>query len=245
MSSVSNRTRAGFLVLAAIASATVARAAPLPVALIDPATAPAYVSACAIDNDSSGVFTPSITVSDRKSSAVVAADVAIDFIDPQGHVLGEVVASPPYGPQPVPFGAVERVACRVKHVEFVDGSAYDAKGSSNAAASVLPILGVLLGGGAAAALIGSNHGSKSSTSSSGGGGSATPAPGSSASGSSTPVPVASIVPLVRGRGNPSISSRARFFLEADRPRRAVVAPIRHPGRPPVGGTLNAIFSVKL
>jgi hypothetical protein len=244
MSSVSNRTRAGFLVLAAIASATVARAAPLPVALIDPTTAPAYVSACAIDNDSSGVFTPSITVSDRTSAAVVAADVAIDFIDPQGHVLGEVVASPPYGPEPVPFGSVERVACRVKHVEFVDGSVYDAKGSSNAAASVLPILGVLIGGGAAAALIGSNRGSKSSSSSSGGG-SATPGPGSSASGSSTPVPVASIVPLVRGRANPTILSRTRFFLEPDRPRRAVVAPIRHSGRPPVGGTLNAVFSLKL
>jgi hypothetical protein len=244
MGSVSNRTRAGFLVLAAVASATVARAAPLPVALNDPADAPAYVSACAIDNDSSGVFTPAIVVSDRKSAAVVAADVAIDFIDPQGHVLGEVVASPPYGPQPVPFGPVERVACRVKHVEFVDGSVYDAKVPSNAAAGILPILGVLIGGGAAAALIGSNRGSKSSNSSSGGG-TGTPAPGTSASASSTPVPVASIVPLDRGRGRPTFLSRARLFLGADRPRRAVVAPIRQSGRTPVGGTLNAVFAVKI
>jgi hypothetical protein len=244
MSSVSKRTRAGFLVLAALASATVARAAPLPVALIDPANAPAFVSACAIDNDSSGVFTPSITVTDRKSSAVVAADVAIDFVDPQGHVLGEAVASPPYGPQPLPFGSIERVTCRVKHVEFVDGSVYDAKVSSNAAASILPILGVLIGIGAGAAVIGSNHGSKSSSSSSGGG-SATPAPGTSASASSTPVPVASIVPLARGRAKPTFLSRARFLLGADHPQRAVVAPIRHSGRAPVGGTLNAVFAVKI
>jgi hypothetical protein len=243
MSSVSNRTRAGFLVLAAIASATVARAAPLPVALIDPADAPAYVSACAIDNDSSGVFTPSITVSDRKSAAVVAADVAIDFIAPQGHVLGEVIASPPYGPEPVPFGPVERISCRVKHAEFVDGSVYDAKASGKAVAGILPILGVLIGAGAAAALIGSNRGSKNSGSSSGGGGSATPAPGTSAT--STPVPVASIVPLVRSRAKATFLSRARFLLGADRPPRAVAAPIRHSGRAPVGGTLNAIFSVKL
>jgi hypothetical protein len=180
-----------FLAVAAFAcaTATAISAGTLTGTLADSKDAPAYVSACSIDSDGSGVFTPTIAVTDRKPSAVASADVAIDFYDPQNHLLGESVVSPPYGPQGEPFGAFDHIACRVTRAEFVDGSVYVLKGNSGNL--LAPLAGALLGAGAAAALIGASHSSKSSSSSASS--SPTPAAGSSA----TPVPVESIVPLAR------------------------------------------------
>ncbi|MBD5635131.1 MAG: hypothetical protein IAI49_11695 [Candidatus Eremiobacteraeota bacterium] len=186
-----NRLRVGFILVAfACATAAATGAGSLKATLLDPKDAPAYVSACSVDNDTSGVFTPSITVSDRKAAAIAATDVAIDFLDAQNRLLGEVVATPPYGPQGLPFGAVDRIACKVKRAQFVDGSVYQPK-VPQSGNSLAPIAGAALGVGGAALLLGSGHsGGAGSTNS------ATPAPGVSA-GIGTPVPVASIVPLDR------------------------------------------------
>jgi hypothetical protein len=187
-----SRTRVVALsVFGALACAT-ASATTLSATLLDPKDAPAFVSACSIDNDSSGVFTPAIVVTDRKPSAVTSADVAIDFFDAQNRMLGEVVVSPPYGPQGLPFGSIDRVGCRIKRAQFLDGSVYEVKDRSTTANALAPIAGAILGIGAAAVLIGSNKGGGSKSS---GTSAASPTPNPAAS--STPVPVASVIPLAK------------------------------------------------
>jgi hypothetical protein len=163
-------------VFAAFACAT-ASATTLSATLLDPKDAPAFVSACSIDNDSSGVFTPTIVV---------------DFFDAQNRSLGEVVVSPPYGPEGLPFGSIDRVGCRIKRARFVDGSVYEVRDRTGAS-SALPIAGALLGIGAAALLIGSKGGGSKTGSSVG------TSPTSAPTGAGTPVPVASIIPLARPR----------------------------------------------
>jgi hypothetical protein len=178
-------------VFAAFACAT-ASATTLSATLLDPKDAPAFVSACSIDNDSSGVFTPTIVVTDRRRAAVATADVAVDFFDAQNRSLGEVVVSPPYGPEGLPFGSIDRVGCRIKRARFVDGSVYEVRDRTGAS-SALPIAGALLGIGAAALLIGSKGGGSKTGSSVG------TSPTSAPTGAGTPVPVASIIPLARPR----------------------------------------------
>jgi hypothetical protein len=234
MSLRSGRARtAVFSLLAACAlAANATSAGTLSAALADPKDAPAYVSACSVDNDSSGVFTPMVTLGDRRSSAIGSADVAIDFFDAQGRVLGEVVVSPPYGPEGLPFGAVDRVACKVKRAEFTDGYVYALPEPHGAANAIEPVAGALIGVGAAAALIGSKHGSSSSSSASAAPSTA-PSSGPTASGSATPVPVASIVPLADARKAPapSPSPASRAARPTPPPFRRPDLPMGRPGLP--------------
>jgi hypothetical protein len=186
---------AALFALSAVVGATSTSAETMTAQPLDAKDAPAYVSACAIDTAPGGVFTPAITVADRKASAVVSADVAIYFIDPQNRLVGEVVVSPPYGPTASPFGTVDRVACRVKRAQFVDGSVFELNEAPRGASSVLPAVATVLGAGAAALLL-SNHGSNSSSGT-------TPVPvGPSSAIPSTPVPVATITELLRPKLKP-------------------------------------------
>jgi hypothetical protein len=195
MSFRSFRTRWAALPVVALACATATSAAPLTATLVDPQNAPAAVSSCTIDYDSSGVFTPAVTIADRKPAALTSADVGIDFFDAQNRLLGHVVVAPPYGPTGTPFGSIDRVACRIERAEFADGSRYapyDRPGGN----AIVPVAGAILGVGAAAALAGSSHSNSSSGSSSTVAPTATPGSGSA---TPTPVPVASIVPLAQRR----------------------------------------------
>ncbi len=195
MSSNSSRLRsaASFVVLAC-ACATATSAGTPSATLGDPKDAPAYVCACSIENDSSGVFTPDITVADRKRAAIADAQVELDFFDASNNLLGDVVVAPPYGPEGLPFGAVDRAVCRVKSAHFVDGSTYETK-ASQGGSSLAPVAGAVLGAGAAALLLGANHGSKNAAS-------ATSAPSAVASSrvTPTPAPVGTIEQLARPKG---------------------------------------------
>jgi hypothetical protein len=190
------RSRGGaLLAVSAIICATSTSAETMTAQPIDAKDAPAYVSACSIDEGAGGIFTPAITVTDRKASAVVSTDVAIYFIDPQNRLVGEVVVSPPYGPTGVPFGTVDRIACRVKRAQFVDGSVFEINEGPRGANSVLPSIGAVLGAGAAALLL-SSHGSNASSGT-------TPGPiGTSSFAPSSPVPVATITELLRPKLKP-------------------------------------------
>ncbi len=195
MSSTPSTLRsAGFFVLLAFACATATSAGTLGATLGDPKDAPAYVSACSIENDSSGVFTPDVTVADRKRPAITDAAVEIDFFDASNKLLGAVVVAAPYGPEGLPFGAVDHAVCRVKSAHFLDGSTYEVK-SSQGGSSLAPVAGAVLGAGAAALLIGANHGSNNAAS-------ATSAPSAVASSAATPTPapVGTIEQLGRPKG---------------------------------------------
>jgi hypothetical protein len=191
------RSRAvALLGLSAVVCATSTSAETMKAQALDAKDAPAYVSSCAIDVGPGGVFTPAITVADRKASALVSADVAIYFIDPQNRLVGEVVVSPPYGPTGSPFGTVDRIACRVKRAQFVDGSVFEVNEAPRGANSVLPAAAAVLGAGAAALLL-SNHGANSSSSGT------TPVPaGPPSAGISSPVPVATVTELLRPKSKP-------------------------------------------
>ena len=202
--SPSRLRRAAFVVLigcaaGALAIGTPTSAGTLGAALVDPKDAPAAVTACAIQQDSSGVFTPAITVTDRKPPAITEADVEIGFYDAANRSLGAVVVSPPYGPEGLPFGSVDHITCKVRAARFLDGSTYEAR-SARGGSAALPVAGVLLGAGAAALIIGSGH----SSSQNGGSLHASPTPvtTASASTSATPAPVGTIIQLARPKPTP-------------------------------------------
>jgi hypothetical protein len=180
-----------FLGILAAACVTATVAGTLPTAPVDVPGAPAYVSACAIDSDSSGVFTPAITVTDRKPSALTSADVEIDFYDAANRAIGAVIVSPPYGPSGLPFGSIDHATCKVRAARFLDGSSYEPK-ISNTGAALAPIAGALLGAGAAALIIGANH-KAAAAASEAATASATPSTGATV----TPGPVGTIVQLAR------------------------------------------------
>jgi hypothetical protein len=180
-----------FLALLAAACMTATLAGTLATTPVDVPGAPAYVSACAIDSDSSGVFTPTITVTDRKPSALTSADVEIDFYDASNRAIGAVIVSPPYGPSGLPFGSIDHATCKVRAARFLDGSSYEPK-VANTGAALAPIAGVLLGAGAAALIIGANH--KAATAASA---AATASGTPSTTSTITPGPVETIVQLAR------------------------------------------------
>ena len=184
--------------LVALACATATPAATLTATLLDPPDAPAAVSSCSIDNDSSGVFTPAIAIVDRKPAALTSADVGIDFFDAQNRPLGHVIVAPPFGPTALPFGSIDRVACRIVRAEFADGARFAPYEHAAGGGAALPVAGAILGVGAAAALAGSSHSGSSSGASSGSTAAPTATPTSSTA-TATPVPVASVVPLSQRR----------------------------------------------
>ena len=194
MSSTPSTLRSvAFFVLLAFACATATSAGTLGATLGDPKDAPAYVSACSIEQDSSGVFTPDVTVADRKRPAITDAAVEIDFFDASNKLLGAVVVAAPYGPEGLPFGAVDHAVCRVKSAHFLDGSTYAVKAPQQGGSSLAPVAGAVLVGGAAALLIGANHGSNNAAG-------ATSAPSAVATVSVTPAPVGTIEQLARPKG---------------------------------------------
>jgi len=194
MSSTPSRLRSAAFVAFAFACATATSAGTPSATLGDPKDAPAYVSACSIENDSSGVFTPDITVADRKRAAITDAEVELDFFDASNKLLGDVVVAPPYGPEGLPFGAVDHAVCRVKSAHFIDGSTYETK-TPQGGSSLAPAAGAVLGAGAAALLIGANHGSNNAP-----GATAAPSAVATSAVTPTPAPVGTIEQLARPKG---------------------------------------------